>query len=73
MPVDNYFDWEGWSDPDDSLNRRWGTAVRYHIGYKWYWLNTAWRGGSHSATKLTIETVENVQFADVLYAQAHRH
>lgn len=71
MPADNYFDWSGWSDPDDSLNRRWGTAVRYHIGYKWYWLNQA-PLGSHTTT-LTIETVEDVQFADVAYAQAHHH
>ena len=68
MPVDNYYDWPGWNDPEDSLNQRWGTAVRYHIGYKWYWLNQA---PSNSNTKLTVETVQDVQFADLVYAQAH--
>ena len=65
LPVDNYFDWPGWDDPDDSLNQRWGTAVRYHAGYKWTWLN-------QGDGRLTLETVQDVQFADVLYAQAHQ-
>lgn len=65
LPADNYFDWPGWDDPADSLNQRWGTAVRYHAGYKWTWLN-------QGDARLTLETVEDVQFADVLYAQAHQ-
>lgn len=69
MPVDNYYDWDGWNDPEDSLNKRWGTAVRYHTGYKWYWLNQA----PNNDTTLTIETVEHVNFADLQYAQKISH
>lgn len=67
MNTDNYYDWDGWSDPNDSLNIRWGPAVRYHVGYKWTWLNQ----DRSDATRLTIETEDHIQFADLRYAAAH--
>ena len=68
--MDRYFEWAGWDDPGESLNVRWGPAVRYHAGYKWTWLNMA---PDAARTRLTLETVRDVQFADVLYAQARAH
>lgn len=68
MPVDNYYDWDGWNDPEESLNKRWGTAVRYHVGYKWYWLNQA----PSNHTQLTIETAADVEFADLAFAHNQR-
>jgi hypothetical protein len=43
------------------MNKRWGAALRYHRDYKWYWLNVA----QTDDTKLTIETVHDVVFADI--------
>lgn len=63
--TDRYYDWEGWSDPDNSLTRRWGAAVRYHVGFKWLWLN----GGTND-TLLISETVHNGKFYDELYQEA---
>ncbi|KAI0956935.1 hypothetical protein AcW1_005492 [Taiwanofungus camphoratus] len=59
-----YYEWEGWSDPTQTLGRRWYPAVQYHVGFKWLWLN------AHRPlpAKLTIETVENVVFADERFA-----
>ena len=42
---------------------RWGAAVRYHVGFKWIWLNHA----QTNDTKITLETVRNVKFADEFY------
>lgn len=60
-------EWEGWSDPDNYLNVRWGTAVEYHEGYKWIWLNT----GKYSRTVLEMTSFRDVRFADELYAIEH--
>ncbi|CCM05333.1 uncharacterized protein FIBRA_07547 [Fibroporia radiculosa] len=59
-----YYQWDGWSDPTNPLTRRWWPAVQYHIGFKWLWLNT-----HQSNATLTVETVDNVVFADELFAQ----
>lgn len=64
--VDRYYDWPGWSDPHDGLAQRWLPAVRYHVGYKWLWLNEP----ASNAT-LTLETLHDVKFADELFAIAH--
>ncbi|GBE82577.1 predicted protein [Sparassis crispa] len=58
-----YYEWEGWSDPTNSLTRRWYPAVQYHVGFKWLWLNH-----HRSESTLRIETVENVIFADERFA-----
>lgn len=59
-----YYEWEGWSNPEDSLTMRWKPAVDYHVGYKWLWLNHA----QTDDTKTTLETVYDVKFADERYA-----
>ncbi|KAI8998939.1 hypothetical protein BD414DRAFT_476483 [Trametes punicea] len=64
--VDRYYDWPGWSDPEDGLAQRWLPAVRYHVGYKWLWLNQP----ASNAT-LTTVTVDDVKFADELFASQH--
>ena len=56
----HYYEWEGWSNPEDSLTRRWKPAVDYHVGFKWLWLNHA----QNDDTKITLETVYDVTFAD---------
>ncbi|KAJ8482166.1 hypothetical protein ONZ51_g5532 [Trametes cubensis] len=61
--VDRYFDWPGWSDPNDGLAHRWLPAVRYHVGYKWLWLNQP----ASNAT-LTIQTLYDIKFADEIFA-----
>jgi len=59
-----FFEWEGWSDPENSLTQRWYPAVQYHVGYKWLWLN------HHASTaEMQLETVEHVVFADERFAQ----
>lgn len=60
----HYYEWEGWSNPEDSLTMRWKPAVDYHVGYKWLWLNQA----QTDDTKTTLETVYDVKFADERYA-----
>ncbi|KAH9830981.1 uncharacterized protein C8Q71DRAFT_316624 [Rhodofomes roseus] len=60
----NYYEWDGWSDPQNSLGQRWQHAVKYHAGFKWLWLNAHKPMGT-----LTIETQEKVVFADELFAQ----
>ncbi|TFY74398.1 hypothetical protein EWM64_g9614, partial [Hericium alpestre] len=37
--VDVYFEWDGWYDPDNPLTAHWGSALDYHVGTKWIWLN----------------------------------
>ncbi|KAI0822673.1 hypothetical protein BC628DRAFT_1326697 [Trametes gibbosa] len=63
--VDRYYDWPGWSDPNDGLAHRWLPAVRYHVGYKWLWLNQP-----ESNATLTMQTLHDVKFADEEYALA---
>ncbi|KAI0798132.1 hypothetical protein C8Q75DRAFT_36139 [Abortiporus biennis] len=58
--VDRYYEWSGWSDPSNSLAKRWSATLNYHVGYKWLWLNQA----STNDTILTIETVQDVIFLD---------
>ncbi|KAF8919468.1 hypothetical protein CPB85DRAFT_1212643 [Mucidula mucida] len=62
-----YIEWEGWSDPNDFLNERWGAAVRYHQGYKWIWLNK----GKTLKTTLKMTTSRNMPFADERFALEH--
>ncbi|KAI9056644.1 glycosyltransferase family 8 protein [Trametes sanguinea] len=62
--VDRYYDWPGWSDPENGLAQRWLPAVRYHVGYKWLWLNMP----ASNAT-LTMETLFDVKFADEIFAE----
>lgn len=69
LPVDNYYEWDGWDDPEDSLNKRWGAALRYHTGYKWTWLN---QSPTNDNATLIIETVDDVQFADLTYASTQK-
>ncbi|KAI0362796.1 hypothetical protein OH77DRAFT_1389705 [Trametes cingulata] len=61
--VDRYYDWPGWSDPNSGLAQRWLPAVRYHVGYKWLWLNQP-----ESNATLTMQTLYDVKFADELFA-----
>ena len=48
---------------------RWNAAVRYHVGFKWIWLNQA----SNNETKLTSEIVSDVKFGDELFAEEFRN
>ena len=57
-----YFEWDGWKDSNNSLASRWAPAVNYHVGFKWLWLNH----GQTNDTKITIETIHEVKFADQL-------
>ena len=61
--VDRYYEWPGWTEPNNDLARRWLPAVRYHVGFKWIWLNQY----ASNAT-LTTETLFDVKFADELFA-----
>ncbi|KAI0340140.1 hypothetical protein BDW22DRAFT_1334945 [Trametopsis cervina] len=73
IPTDLYYDWPGWSDPENTLNQHWGPAIRYHLHYKWIWLNRVPENQhvpSRSAN-LTIHRVDPVVFADQLYSQEH--
>ncbi|KAF5365747.1 hypothetical protein D9758_003138 [Tetrapyrgos nigripes] len=78
-----YMEWSGWSDPENRLNQDWGAAVRYHDGYKWIWLNQGPKQGSGIAgapatdhpsvvyPTVQINTMQDVVFADELYARQH--
>jgi hypothetical protein len=59
--------WSGWSDPSNSLTKRWGAAVAYHAGFKWIWLNTGDR--QNNVMTLEMVTVSNVVFADEEFAK----
>ena len=61
-----YYNWEGWSDPDNSLAQRWRPAVDYHVGFKWLWLN---RGAA--STTVDIQVVVDPLFADQRFALEH--
>jgi len=64
--TDVYYNWAGWSDPEDSLTKRWKPAVDYHVGFKWLWLN---RGGASST--VDIQVVIDPIFADQRFAAEH--
>ncbi|KAH9023197.1 hypothetical protein EDB84DRAFT_477760 [Lactarius hengduanensis] len=55
---DIYYNWAGWSNPENSLTKRWKPAVDYHVGFKWLWLN---RG---SASSVDIQVLIDPLFAD---------
>ncbi|TFK42828.1 hypothetical protein BDQ12DRAFT_710052 [Crucibulum laeve] len=55
-----YTEWSGWSDPTNSLAKRWGAAVAYHVGYKWIWLNRK----EGDDTSVDIASHANILFAD---------
>ena len=61
-----YYDWAGWSDPEESLTKRWGSAVEYHVGFKWLWLN---RGSTDSA--VDMQTIIDPPFADECFAEEY--
>ena len=63
---DVYYNWGGWSDPENSLARRWRPAVDYHVGFKWLWLN---RGAA--STTVDIQVVVDPLFADQRFALEH--
>ncbi|KAL1748024.1 glycosyltransferase family 8 protein [Schizophyllum fasciatum] len=69
LRAETYMEWDGWNDPNDALNRKWGAAVRYHNGYKWAWLN--WAAGQPRERPATVETttVPRIEFYD---QQQHR-
>ncbi|PPQ90127.1 hypothetical protein CVT25_012296 [Psilocybe cyanescens] len=57
-----YYEWPGWSNPNDGLTIRWGSAVAYHKGYKWIWFN---QGQKHNSEHtLEMFTIANIKFAD---------
>ncbi|KAF5386674.1 hypothetical protein D9615_001742 [Tricholomella constricta] len=60
-----YTEWDGWSDPANSLNIRWGASVAYHSGFKWIWLN---KGDEELASTLEMLIIPNIIFADELEA-----
>lgn len=62
-----YLDWEGWSDPNNSLTTRWGVAVTYHVGYKWIWLNQGY--DSSLAGTLEMRTITDLLFSDEQFAR----
>ncbi|KAF8270377.1 hypothetical protein EI94DRAFT_1571478 [Lactarius quietus] len=64
--TDVYYNWAGWSDPEDSLTKRWKPAVEYHVGFKWLWLN---RGDAGST--VDIQVVIDPLFADQRFAAEH--
>jgi len=77
LPGPRYYEWQGWESPEDDraagtdgLARRWGTAVKYHVGYKWLWLNQCSeriaKPNLPSCAKVTVEKVYDVKFADEL-------
>ena len=49
-----------WNDEKRDLNKDWGHAVRYHVGYKFIWLNKG--DGTNGAVKIRIET--DLRFRD---------
>ncbi|KAI0253916.1 hypothetical protein BJV78DRAFT_1274386 [Lactifluus subvellereus] len=61
--TDVYYNWAGWSNPEDSLTKRWKPAVEYHVGFKWLWLN---RGSTDSP--VDIQVIVDPPFADQRFA-----
>jgi len=64
--VPQYYDYPEWSNPDYYLTKRWGAAVKYHVGFKWLWLNRGFKKSS-----VDIQMVFNPKFADELFAEQH--
>lgn len=69
LPGARYYEWPGWDAPTDDhtagtdgLSRRWGTAVKYHVGYKWLWLN---RGSDYAS----LEAANRLSNLDTTTAQ----
>ncbi|KAJ7734924.1 hypothetical protein DFH07DRAFT_754165 [Mycena maculata] len=60
-----YMEWEGWSDPTNPLTIRWGSAITYHAGFKWIWLN---KGTENPPDIITTAVI----FADEDFARHHR-
>ncbi|KAF9557668.1 hypothetical protein CPC08DRAFT_736666 [Agrocybe pediades] len=59
-----YLEWPGWSDPSNGLTQRWGSAVSYHKGFKWIWLNKGRKYNPDHTVK--VFSVPEVVFADEL-------
>jgi len=59
-----YMEWSGWSDSSNPLTVRWGSAVQYHSGYKWIWLNQG--RPDNSKQRIEITSLPSVIFADEL-------
>lgn len=64
--TDVYYNWAGWSNPEDSLTKRWKPAVDYHVGFKWLWLN---RGSANST--VDVQALIDPLFADQRFAAEH--
>ncbi|KAA1478774.1 hypothetical protein DENSPDRAFT_788424 [Dentipellis sp. KUC8613] len=60
--VDVYFEWDGWYDPENTLTANWGSALDYHVGIKWIWLN---RGHG----KVDVATIMDPLFSDQRFAR----
>ena len=65
--VNRYYEWPGWSDPNNGLAQRWLPALRYHVGFKWIWLNVP---GSNAT--LSVDALYDVKFEDELFAERRR-
>ena len=63
--TDIYYEWDGWSDPENILTQRWGSTVDAHVGTKWIWLN---RG--HAS--LDMQTIVEPKFGDEKFAEQYR-
>ncbi|KAH8833497.1 hypothetical protein DL96DRAFT_1457234, partial [Flagelloscypha sp. PMI_526] len=66
--ADLWWEWIGWSDPENKLSRRWGAAVQYHVGFKWIWLNRF--SFDSSIPKIDIQIVDTL-FEDQKFARQH--
>ncbi|KAI0767910.1 hypothetical protein BC629DRAFT_1292706 [Irpex lacteus] len=79
LPGPRYYEWPGWDSAEDDktagtegLALRWGSSIKYHLGYKWLWLNRgAARPGvtEERGPQVTIETLMNIKFADQLVGE----
>ena len=61
-----FYDSPEWSNPESGLAQRWGPAVKYHVGFKWLWLN---RG--HTESPVDIQVIVDPLFADQRFAAEH--
>ncbi|KAF9475321.1 hypothetical protein BDN70DRAFT_814321 [Pholiota conissans] len=66
-----YYEWSGWSDPNDILTKRWGPAMTFHVGYKWIWLNRG-RADNPEHT-LEMISIPNASFDDQLQLANKQH
>ncbi|TRM60648.1 glycosyltransferase family 8 protein [Schizophyllum amplum] len=71
LRAETYMEWDGWNDPTDALNRKWGAAVKYHTGYKWAGSTgpQATRMQERPAT-VEVSTIPKIEFYD--QQQQHR-